>query len=364
MIERLDVQTVTESEVALAFSLRDRLSVEATLKSVGHAVSKKTLETENVGRLTLDNLLPDTMYRLTVTAGDGEPYESELRTLPAPQGDMVLQFAVLADVHVTRLPELRKGRLLPEAAAILREIVAEVNRNGVDFVLMPGDITNDGIESDFTLAKEILSALHCDVLAVPGDHDVKEAWSLYEAAFGSSEWTCRRGPLTIIGCRAAREMGPKGRKYVASALESAEGQVVLLGHRQFVPDGYIVDDDRVIADHEAFVSEVLPHVPPGTVAYIGHKNVPSHLRAGSLFQLNAPQSVQYPCGYLLVRCYENGMYHNFRPIFSEILNDVSRIHGNSLKDPKWNDSYRRGKGYNLWNFVHNPGVPPQLPSAV
>lgn len=159
--------------------------------------------------------------------------------------------------------------------------------------------------------------------------------------------------MTVIGCdTSSRSLRREGVAHLSTALRGASGRpVLILSHTQLIPDGYIVDADKVAQDHADYVGQVVPLIPAGSVAYIGHKNVPAHHRAGGLLQVNVPQTVQYPCGWLLVRRYANGFYHTFRPIFSEGLNDLSRRASNARGTPKWTESYRRGTSPELWNFV-------------
>ena len=91
--------------------------------------------------------------------------------------------------------------------------------------------------------------------------------------------------------------------------------------------------------------------------YAGHQNVPTKAGMKSAVQLNLPQPVQFPCGYVLVRQYENGCYHTFRPIQSVVLNDHSRVASNMAADdyeePQWRDEYRMGRDVTECNFVHS-----------
>ena len=272
------------------------------------------------------------------------------------------EFAIVADPHLTTCCENDRGRLYAESEAILRRTVAEINRRPTDFVLVPGDLTHLGSADEVALAREILDELQCPVLMVPGDHDMDGGKHDIYDAFGPGQWVERRDGLTIIGCdmidigtdRTGFCLGQAGVEHVLTALESADGPILMLCHRQFVPDDYVPDRSRAIGDHERFVQQVLAKLPPGTIAYVGHKNVAARFRQGNLLQLNVPQPVEYPCGTLRVRCFANGFYHSFVPMFSETLNDVSRVACNALGLRTRTESYKRGRGHGIWNFVWDP----------
>ncbi len=351
MIQRLDIQTVTENSLTAAFTLDRSCPVTALLRDARNETALSS-GPERTGRFHFRDLASDTDYTLRLVARENVLRVMHMRTLSTPEGALSAKFAVIADPHVSTRVGLYKGRLFAESVAVLREIVREINRERVDFTLVPGDVTDQGLPEEFALASAALAELTCPCLVVPGDHDVLLDATLFEKTFGVAQWAKRLHGLDIIGCNTAQySLGPDGFRHIHESLNAATGRVIMISHTQLLPDEYIVDEDRVIRDWRLFEERALPTIPRGTIAYVGHKNVPSQLRRGNFFQLNAPQPVQYPCGYLMVRCYENGIYHNFRPIFSEALNDVSREMSNARSIPKWEESYRRGSSHELWNFV-------------
>jgi Icc protein len=78
---------------------------------------------------------------------------------PLPSGR---RFGILTDVHVGSA-----GR-----DALARAAVREINEIGPEFVVIPGDFTEDGEPQQFRLAKEIFDGLACPYYAVMGNHDV------------------------------------------------------------------------------------------------------------------------------------------------------------------------------------------------
>lgn len=369
MLERFEIQTLSEKEIAGAFTLREPAFVKAVALADGHEAVYETIECERVGRVFLEDLRPGTEYAVSFSADGEELSACSVKTLPAPQGMKRSEFSVIGDPHITTRREIRRGRLFVESAGILRQTIAEINKRETSFVLLPGDVTNEGYADEVALAGEVLDELECPLLTVPGDHDTAKGRRHIYDAFGPGQWVERRDGFTIIGCDVVNPgrdvpgideegvgycLGRKGADHILSALESADGPVILLCHRQLVPDDYVLDENRVIGDHELFAAEVLPRLPVGTIAYVGHKNLPAMYRRGNLLQLNVPQPVQYPCGTLRVRCYENGMYHTYVPMFSEVMNDFSRVAGSALGVNLWEENYRRGRGHHLWNFVFDP----------
>ena len=127
--------------------------------------------------------------------------------------------------------------------------------------------------------------------------------------------------------------------------------LVLVSHRQLIPDEYIVDHDKVVEDHPS-VRSLIQNVPVRTLILAGHKNVPARVKLGRAVQLNAPQLVQYPCGYLLVRCFRNGVYVTFQPMFAEVLNEFSRWTANASGPERMEGTYRARGTMEHWNQVY------------
>ena len=359
MLERFEIQTISEDAVIGAFTLREPAFVRAVARSSGDEIVYESIERERIGRIFLEDLKPDTDYAVTFSAEGNELATTRVRTLPRPQGPKLAEFVVMADPHLTTCRETRRGRLFFEAEASVRHAIAQINQQNVDFVLMPGDITNQGRADECVLARRVLDELQSPLLLVGGDHDTQLHYPYFRENFGAGLWAQDMAGFTFIGCEGIcydgkssdYRLGEEGINHILRALESTDRPVILISHRELIPDDYIPEDNRLYSDYELFAQRVLSRLPVGTLAYIGHKNLPVMCRAGNLTQLNCPQLVQYPCGILRVRCYENGMYHSFEPMFSEILNDFSRVTGNALGDPLWEENYRRGRGPHLWNFV-------------
>lgn len=81
-----------------------------------------------------------------------------LPELPLPEGR---RFVVLTDVHIGS-----KHR-----DTLARRAVADINALSPEFVVIPGDFTEDGEPDQFALAKEIFDGLACPYHIVPGNHD-------------------------------------------------------------------------------------------------------------------------------------------------------------------------------------------------
>lgn len=353
----VEILSVDWQQAEVAFTLPEPSSVEAESRLPERRLLCRLQEENDVGRMRLDGLDADTAYDIELRWTGGTE-KLHFRTLPAPEGDLHYAFAAVADPHISERLETRKGRLFPESASILRDIVDEANALRLDGFLIAGDVTDSGSKNEYATASTILAQLQCPLFAAPGDHDLPGGndglWPRY---FGARGWVGDLGEFSVaVLDTTSGTLDDKGRSLLRQALESDTKPVLAIAHHQLVPDTFIqfgkhkcVDDRKANTDLVARLSE------RGGLWYAGHQNVPSRVRKGRWLQLNLPQTCHYLCGYILVRRYTNGFYHTFRPIRSEILNAWSRSQcrraAERYSEPQWQPEYRRGRSWGESNFV-------------
>ena len=115
-------------------------------------------------------------------------------TLAASEEDRAVRFAVAADVHL-RLPDAElpvhypeselyyscwgSGNQTHESAGLLRQMLARAKENGAQFVLLCGDLTHYGNETQHRYFASLLKAFEEEsgipVYVVPGNHDYYES---------------------------------------------------------------------------------------------------------------------------------------------------------------------------------------------
>jgi 3',5'-cyclic AMP phosphodiesterase CpdA len=74
-----------------------------------------------------------------------------------------MRLAHLSDLHFGHHDE-----------AIAQSLAEDIDRQNVDLVVISGDFTQRGIESEFKAAREFIARLKAPVFSVPGNHDVPQ----------------------------------------------------------------------------------------------------------------------------------------------------------------------------------------------
>ena len=113
------------------------------------------------------------------------------------------RFAVLSDVHVT--PGNANDK-------VLRDAVREINGGDYDFVVVNGDLTNEGSDKEIANIKEILDGITLPLYVLPGNHEnnwSQSATKTFVDTFGGDRFVATVDSLVIVGinCGPYMKMG-------------------------------------------------------------------------------------------------------------------------------------------------------------
>ena len=258
--------------------------------------------------------------------------------LDAPRTDDPVRLAVLADPHVTG-EATRTWKVYHRTVERLRTAIADVESQGVDAVLLAGDLTKDGAPAEFALADELLADLSTPFVAVPGNHDVpKPRWDDHHTppaeafarayAAGTYPFVERIGGLDLVGLNSASArdgsladthegaVGAATRDWLTRTLPELEHPIVLLHHNLSHPrthTGSFPDADFYQVADAAPLRETL--VAGGAELVIsGHIHWPAIGERDGLTELVAPAVCSYPQAYLLLEIGPEGTTVRFVPL--------------------------------------------------
>ncbi len=116
------------------------------------------------------------------------------------QTNQEIKFALVTDTHI--------GREFSEVD--LRETVADINkRDDIDFVVVTGDVSDFGYDSELTEAKVILEELNQNWYVIPGNHDLKwteSGGTGFKKVMGYDRFVFEYKGYTFVGCGSGPEM--------------------------------------------------------------------------------------------------------------------------------------------------------------
>ncbi len=148
------------------------------------------------------------------------------------------RIAVLSDVHVT--PGNR-------ADSVMREVVREINRGSFDLVVMNGDLTNEGSDTELANVKAILDGIRHPLAVLPGNHESTWSQSATKTFFdlwGDDRFAVSLDSVLVVGiaCGPYMKMGDGHVKqedlhWLAARLrEAGAARVLSFNHYPIAPD--------------------------------------------------------------------------------------------------------------------------------
>ena len=144
-----------------------------------------------------------------------------------------MRFAHLSDLHLSQIPV--EG-VLPNADAIVEDIVRDVCRirESLDFVVVSGDMTDDGDPASFQRFETLFETIGLPVFVVPGNHDGPAEYYRYrDASMQFADWDITNrvvdlSGLRLIGIDTCIESETTGR-IDAAALSLVQQEIVRQG---------------------------------------------------------------------------------------------------------------------------------------
>ena len=326
------LENIGTSSALFSFSSKTASIFRVQLKSAnGDRLEQATSETNFVGRLRVEDLVPGLEYTATGFAGEQQMFALDFRTLELPEGKPRARLAVVSDPHISLGRENRRGRLFRESAWLLRETLEGLSDEDYDAILIPGDVTDQGRAREVDEVARLLPLFQGEVFLVPGDHDTGEesegagsyafAEKLYER--GANFATFWKG-LRVIGLDTSSGRLDKRQLALLGKVLSDEKAppTIMISHHNLLKSSLKSEKSSAIENHDESSDLLLSSKAPW-VAYSGHINIPFRTQTARGWQINCPQIVHYPAGYLAVEVYDECLLQQFVPIQSEILRNYS-----------------------------------------
>jgi 3',5'-cyclic AMP phosphodiesterase CpdA len=155
--------------------------------------------------------------------------------------------AQLSDPHVRPDGELYQG--VVDSNAQFAAAIAHVNALDPrpDLVLLSGDLVDHGHADEYAMLARLLADLEVPVLAIPGNHDEREA---FRQAFAGQSWLPASGPIDYVAD-------------VGGAVRIVALDVTLPGlHHGVVSEEGAAWLDRALAEQPTRPTIIMMHQPP------------------------------------------------------------------------------------------------------
>jgi hypothetical protein len=344
MVKELKVPTVTSTSI-IARCISDKpmdLFLEASDRA-GNIVNKKSAyryfhKNEYLHSIEIDGLLPNTHYE--VKAIEKEPLYTSLKTqmttLRNIESEHLLRFGILADPHI-QFPCVTygKNRLFEHALELVESAIKKMIRLGVEFIVMPGDITDRGTDEEIDIVKKMIDMTELPCYPICGNHEFQPAKFKEAFNIGKGYYSFSKKGIHFIMLDIPESYSLKDEqiKWIIHDLEkNRDYPTFLFSHLCLSPHPYLEKiDDHFINNHKE-ISVVLDKYPQIKMAFAGHKNIPSLTKTQGIIHATTPQVVMYNNAFDIVDVYEKGCSKSIHEIDELYLQQLSRERGDSKND--------------------------------
>ena len=290
----------------------------------------------------LNGLKPATSYWYRVESRGARGSLNGLTTLPAPPGRFLFRFGIVTDTHIAAGKayddpnRIFLGKLSEFAGTLLARSISDVKERKVDLVVFTGDFTDTGDGLQYADARSKLQSLgNTPRLLCIGNHDKFTRFGgVGERGFYEYLVDRDKGYQSVLfkehrfllldSCRENQNKGylSAGQlKWLDRTLEESGDRpaFVFLHHPSHGADLWFG-----LTNHQDLTG-IIGRYPSVQGVFCGHMHrnkVTSG--SGDVPYVEVPATVQYPCGYAVVRLFAHGFEYNAYKVSRIDLSEMSR----------------------------------------
>jgi 3',5'-cyclic AMP phosphodiesterase CpdA len=175
---------------------------------------------------------------------------------------------------------------------VFRKAIKMVNKTNADLVFISGDLTTDGLLTEYDLAKEKTKELDVKPLVVPGNHDERNlGFKLFHEFFGETDFIKTFDEINLVGLASSepdKDDGRLGRgrhRLIDQALRKKNKMTVIGFHHHLIPVPNSGRETNIIEDAGETLDIILKNEIP--LVIMGHRHVPFAVKIHKTLLVNA-----------------------------------------------------------------------------
>jgi 3',5'-cyclic AMP phosphodiesterase CpdA len=175
---------------------------------------------------------------------------------------------------------------------VYEKAVKLLNKIDSDLVFISGDLTTDGLLSEYEYAKEKLKEINGKLVIVPGNHDERNlGWKLFPEFFGETDFIKTYDDVNLIGLASSepdRDDGRLGRgrhRLIEEGMKKNDKLIVIGFHHHVIPIPNSGRETNIIEDAGETLDILLKNNVP--LVLMGHRHVPFGVKIHKTLLVNA-----------------------------------------------------------------------------
>ena len=182
-----------------------------------------------------------------------------------------MRIAHISDIHANYGTDFNNN--------IYEKAVKNLNKFNADFTFISGDLTTDGLLSEYELAQEKLQQINGKLVIVPGNHDERNlGFKLFPEFFGKPSFIHTYKDLAFVGLASSepdKDDGRLGRgrhELIEQGIHAKKNMTIIGFHHHLIPIPNSGREKNIIEDAGETLDIILKHEVP--LVLMGHRHVP------------------------------------------------------------------------------------------
>ncbi|KAA0004625.1 MAG: metallophosphoesterase [Thermoplasmata archaeon] len=195
-----------------------------------------------------------------------------------------MRIAHISDIHCNYGTDFN-NKVYERAVKILNKVDA-------DIVFISGDLTTDGLITEYEYAEEKLKEIEGKLVIVPGNHDERNlGWKLFPEFFGETDFIHTYDETNLIGLASSepdKDNGRLGRgrhKLIEQGIRKNDKMTIIGFHHHVVPVPNSGRETNIIDDAGETLDIILKNKVP--LVLMGHRHVPWAVKIHKTLLVNA-----------------------------------------------------------------------------
>jgi 3',5'-cyclic AMP phosphodiesterase CpdA len=195
-----------------------------------------------------------------------------------------MKIAHISDIHFNFGSDFNP-KMFDKAVKILNKVDA-------DFIFVSGDLTTEGLLTEYELAKEKLKQIDGKLVTVPGNHDERNlGYKLFPEFFGEPSFIQTYDDINFIGLASSQpdkdsgRLGRRRHKMIEEGIHKNDKKSIIGFHHHVVPVPNSGRETNIIDDAGETLDILLKNEIP--LVLMGHRHVPWGVKIHKTLFVNA-----------------------------------------------------------------------------
>lgn len=196
-------------------------------------------------------------------------------------------------IRIVHISDLHIGKGDDFNQQVYERGIKILNKIEKDLIFISGDLTIEGLLSDYDLAKERLGLIEGRLAIVPGNHDERNlGYKLFSEYFGEADFVKHFDKILLAGLASSEPDEDEGRlgrgrhEIIEQAVKNNKNKIAVVGfHHHLIPVPNSGREKNIIEDAGETLDIILKNEIP--VVLMGHRHVPYAVRIHKSLLINA-----------------------------------------------------------------------------